>query len=98
MTHIQLSCKTAGFSYGEVAEIGKGKGKIALEIATDLIKSGMAKAYEDKIGQTLSAKETKVIAELEAKVAELEKDNEALIANKTALEAKVAELETATKK
>ena len=98
MTHIQLSCKTAGFSYGEVAEIGKGRGKITLEIATDLIKSGMAKAYEDKISQTSSAKEAKLISELETKVAEMQKANEALAADKSALETKVAQLETATKK
>ncbi|MDQ1341339.1 MAG: hypothetical protein QG567_2497 [Campylobacterota bacterium] len=42
MKAIILRCKTAGFQYGDTAEIGTGKGKISAEDAKDLVAQGLA--------------------------------------------------------
>lgn len=45
MKAIKLLVKTAGFKYGDIVEIGAGKGKITSEIAEKLVKEGHAEEY-----------------------------------------------------
>jgi ribosomal protein L9 len=74
MKTIQLECRTAGFSHGEVVAIGKGDGEISLAEAKALVESGMAKEYlVPKSGKQGPADKGE-IAKLEAEVEALEKE------------------------
>lgn len=52
MKAIKIGCKTAGFQYGDTAEIGKGEGKISLEDAQALVNSGLAKEMQVVVSGT----------------------------------------------
>jgi len=52
MKNIKLECKTQGFSFGDVAEVGNGKGQISLSDAKSLVKDGMAKQWDKPVNAT----------------------------------------------
>lgn len=45
MKYIKLGCRTAGFKFGDIVEVGTGKGKISLKDAEALVKDGLAVEY-----------------------------------------------------
>jgi len=45
MKHIRLGCRTAGFKFADIVEVGTGKGKISLKDAEALIEDGLAVEY-----------------------------------------------------
>lgn len=85
MKNIKLSCKTAGFSFGEVVEVGDEVGQITLEVAEALVNEGLASVYVNEAAAASDEKFKKQITELTA-------TNEALVADKAELEKQITEL------
>jgi len=88
---IQLDCITGGFSYGEIVEVGNGKGCISKKVAESLIEEGLAKEVNLKVSK--DAKE--LLAENEKLVSENEKlvsENEKLTADVEKLTKEIATL------
>ena len=74
---IELKCKTAGFCFGDIAEVGKGKGKIEKDVAESLIKESLAVVVDEKV--TADAKD--LLAQnkkLQDEVANLSSENKKL--------------------
>jgi len=97
MKVIKLGCKTAGFQFGDTAEVGTGKGKIDAEIAQDLIDGGLATEVKEKVAS--SGGSDKAITALEGQVETLTEDKaalegqvETLTEDKAALEGQVETL------
>jgi hypothetical protein len=106
MKAVTILCKTAGFKYGDTPEIGKGKGKLSLEEAEDLVAKGLAKEVKVVVvGKSNETDLEKANADLvlekanfETKIADLEKANADLVLEKANFETKIADLEKATAK
>ena len=77
---IELQCKTGGFSYGEVVEVGTKKGEIDKKTAQALLKEGHAVVVDEKV--------TKNAKDLLAENKRLQDENDALKEKLAALEAK----------
>jgi len=106
MKYIKLECKTGGFSYGEVVEVGDEEKNIPLQTAKDLVGAGLAKEYINEVSLASDKKyleQIKVLEEavdyLEAEKADLEKQgmeltvaNKKLVAEKAELIKQVEEL------
>ncbi len=76
MKAIKLSCKTAGFQYGDIAEIGTGKGKIDAKTAEGLVKNGLATEVKEQVAS--SGDSDKIIAGLEGQVKTLTEEKAGL--------------------
>ena len=98
MKAIKLECKTAGFLFGDVAKIGKGKNAISEENAEALVKAGLATEVIEVVASAGDSASEETIKGLEAQVATL--TEEAKVSEETikGLEAKVTELTEAAKK
>ena len=73
---IQLDCITGGFSYGEIVEVGNGKGCISKKVAESLIEEGLAKEVNLKVSKDakeLLAENEKLVSENEKLTADVEK-------------------------
>lgn len=69
MKHIILECTTLGKKPGDILNIGEGEGEISLSNAEILVSEKMAKEY------IVPFSDNDRIAELEARIAELEAEN-----------------------
>lgn len=90
MKFIKLECKSAGFQYGDTAEIGKGEGKISEEAAVALVEAGLAKEIKEAVAS--SGNTDASIAALKVTVKTLSDANTVLATEKEVLEAKIQEL------
>jgi len=74
---IELKCKTGGFNFGDIVEVGKGKGKIEKEVAETLVKDGLAVIVNEKV--TADAKDLlSQNKKLQDEVAKLSDENKKL--------------------
>jgi len=71
MAYIKLECKTAGFPFGEVVEVGSQKGQIAKKIADELVSGSQAKMWNKPVSGASAA--------LKGEVTKLTNTNKALV-------------------
>jgi len=85
MGHIELKCKTRGFKFGAIVEVGNAKGQVPKEEAEGLVTDGMAKVYNKPV--------TASTAVLKGEVTKFTNANKALDDKIVTLEANKAGLE-----
>ena len=89
MEQIEIKCKTGGFKFGSIVEVGDKKGQIKQQDAESLVKEGLAVEYTKPVTASTTALKNEN-TKLANKIEELE----------TALsekDAKIKELEAALK-
>jgi hypothetical protein len=99
MKAIKLSCKTAGFQFGDIAEVGSEEGQIDAKTAKGLVNDGLAVEVKEKVAS--SGNSDKVITKLKSEVETLTEANTVLKGKvetlteggDEALKARIAELE-----